>query len=56
MPNTEKALTIGVSWYANKWIKVQLNGVREQFDDALRSPIPDQPTFWSTVFRLQFVL
>ena len=26
LPNAEHALTVGVSWYVNKWIKVQLNG------------------------------
>jgi phosphate-selective porin len=56
LPNAEQAFTFGVSWYANKWIKVQLNGVREQFDDPQRSPMPDRPGFWSTVCRLQFVL
>jgi len=56
LPNAEQAFTFGVSWYANKWIKVQLNGVHEQFDDPQRSPMPDRPGFWSTVCRLQFVL
>jgi len=56
LPNAEQAFTFGVSWYANKWIKVQLNGVHEHFDDPQRSPMPERPSFWSSVFRLQFVL
>ena len=56
MPNRERALTIGANWYLNRWVKIQLNGIRESFADPARSPIPSRPSFWSFACRLQFVL
>ena len=56
MPNRERALTIGANWYPNKWVKIQVNGIRESFADPARSPIPDRPSFWSVACRLQFAL
>jgi phosphate-selective porin len=54
MPNRERALTIGVNWYLNRWGKVQVNGIRESFDDPARSPMPERSSFWSVVCGLQF--
>jgi phosphate-selective porin len=55
-PNGNKVVTLGVNYYANRWIKLQLNGIRESIDDLERSPTLSSTPFWSTVFRLQLEL
>ena len=46
-----------MNWYVNRWVKLQLNGIHEELQDPERSPLADGGTsFWSTVFRVQFVL
>ena len=54
--NGEGIWTIGVNWYVNRWVKIQLNGIRETFDDIDRSPRPGRTTFVTGVCRLQFVM
>jgi phosphate-selective porin OprO and OprP len=57
LPNGDKVLTLGVNWYLNRWVKLQLNAVHETIEDAGRTPLLDGETkFWSSVFRAQFVL
>jgi phosphate-selective porin len=51
--NADRADTIGVNWYANRWIKIQFNLIRERIADQ---PGPCQPDFWSRVVRFQFSL
>jgi phosphate-selective porin OprO/OprP len=51
--NGDRALTFGVSWYLNRWLKVQGNVIRESIDDPAQGPLPVQGTFWSRVLRLQ---
>ena len=52
----ERALTIGVNWTLNRFIKVQVDAVREHVEDPDRNPVPNGAAFWSRVLRLQFVL
>src|SRR4029078_899730 len=54
--NSDKVLTFGVNWYANRWVKVQWNMIKETLDDPPRGPFPHKPSFWSHVLRLQFML
>jgi len=54
--NGDRALTGGVNWYLNKWVKIQVNGIREKLDDPNLSPVAGQSSFWTVVSRLQFVL
>lgn len=54
--NGERALTGGLNWYVNRWVKVQVNGIREQLDDPERGPVPGRSSFWTLVSRVQFVL
>ncbi|HTU99147.1 MAG TPA: porin [Luteitalea sp.] len=56
LPNGDRAATLGVNWYLNRYVKVQANVVRERLDDPLRGPLPSQPSFWSRVLLLQFTL
>ncbi|HSL22261.1 MAG TPA: porin [Vicinamibacterales bacterium] len=51
-----EAWTAGINWYLNRWAKIQLNAIRESYDDVERSPIPGKAGFWSAVCRFQFVL
>ena len=51
-----RAVTFGVNWYVNQWVKIQLNAVRELFEDPDRSPIAGRTVFWTRVARLQFVM
>jgi hypothetical protein len=54
--NGEHVLTLGLTWYLNTWVKFQANEIRESFDEPAFSPMPARPAFWSTLFRLQFVM
>jgi phosphate-selective porin OprO/OprP len=54
--NAVRAVTVGANWYLNRWIKVQFNVIRERVEDPARGPLPSQPSYWSRVLRLQFVL
>ena len=57
LPNGDKALTLGVNWYLNRWMKLQMNAIHEELQDNGRTPLLDGGTkFWSTVFRAQFAL
>lgn len=52
----ERIWTFGVNWHLNRWVRLQLNAIREQLDDVERSPTPGRQVFWSSVSRLQLAL
>lgn len=54
--NHDQIHTFGLTWYLNRWMKVQGNAIREAFEDPERAPLVGQSVFWSYVGRLQFVL
>jgi phosphate-selective porin len=54
--NSDRAWTIGLNWYLNRWIKIQVNGIREKIEDLQRSPILGQDRYWVRLCRLQFVM
>ena len=56
LPSGDRALSLGVNWALNRWVKLQFNGIREHVEDPKRSPILSDGAFWSRVVRLQFVL
>jgi phosphate-selective porin OprO/OprP len=56
LENGERLWTFGLNWYLNRWMRIQLNGIRETIDDIERSPSSTQNTFWLGVARLQLVL
>ena len=56
VPSGDKALTVGANWTLNRFVKLQINAIREHMEDADRNPVPNTDAFWSRVFRLQFVL
>jgi phosphate-selective porin len=55
-PSGDRALTLGVNWALNRWIKLQFNGIREQVDDPTRNPMAGGGAFWSQVVRFQIVM
>jgi phosphate-selective porin len=55
-PEADRALTLGLNWTLNRFVKIQVNGIREQVEDPQRNPVPNGAAFWSRVIRLQFVL
>jgi len=57
LPNGDKVFTLGVNWYLNRWMKLQMNAIHEELQDNGRTPRLDGgTTFWSTVFRTQLTL
>ena len=54
--NRDDVLTFGLSWYLNRWFRLQGNALHESFDDVARAPIVGESKYWSYVARLQFVL
>jgi phosphate-selective porin len=53
--NGDSVWTVGVNWFPNRWVRVTLNGFREEIEDAPRTPVPGTTTFWSGLGRLQLV-
>lgn len=56
LPVTNRVETYGINWFINRWVKLQGDLIREQIDDAERSPLLSSAPFWSQVVRLQIVL
>jgi phosphate-selective porin OprO/OprP len=56
LPSGDRVLTLGVNWYLNRWVKLQLDAIREHPLDAERNPLLRDAAFWSPVFRLQLGL
>jgi phosphate-selective porin len=54
--NRNDVLTLGLTWYLNRWVKLQGNAIRESFEDPARAPITGRASYWSYVSRVQFVL
>jgi phosphate-selective porin len=55
-PEGNRVVTLGVNWTLNRFVKLQINGIRERVEDSERSPALGGAAFWSRVMRLQFVL
>jgi phosphate-selective porin OprO/OprP len=53
--NSDAVFTAGVNWFVNRWVRVTVNGIREEFEDPNRTPIPGLTVFWSGLGRLQLV-
>jgi phosphate-selective porin OprO and OprP len=51
--NGDRAWTMGVNWFPNRWTRITANAIRERFDDPVRTPLPGVTRFWSGIFRLQ---
>ncbi len=56
LENSNRAWTVGINWYLNRWVKIQTNGIREKLEDPQRSPIPGKTLFYTWLCHLQFVM
>ena len=54
--NRERAMTLGVNWYVNRWVKLQANLIREDIKHPTLGPMPTRPAFWSRALRLQLAI
>jgi phosphate-selective porin OprO and OprP len=54
--NHDDVVTLGLTWYLNRWFRLQGNAIHESFADAERAPLVGRAAYWSYVGRLQFVL
>jgi phosphate-selective porin len=55
--NGDRATTLGLNWYLNRFMKVQPNLIIESIRDPQRSPAPShQGRFISGIVRFQFTL
>jgi phosphate-selective porin OprO/OprP len=55
--NSDRALTVGLNWYLNEYVKLQGNVIVETIADPSRSPAPStNGRFTSTLFRVQIRL
>jgi phosphate-selective porin OprO/OprP len=53
--NSDAVWTLGVNWFPNRWVRLTINGIREEFEDVVRTPKAATTEFWSGVARLQVV-
>jgi phosphate-selective porin len=56
LPNSDRAVTFGVNWYMNRFMKVQFNFVREKIEDVQRTPLEGLSLYWTRMVRMQFVM
>ncbi|MBI4475426.1 MAG: hypothetical protein HY646_22365 [Acidobacteria bacterium] len=54
--SADRAWTMGLNWYPNSYMKIQINGIRESFTDLQRAPIEGRRNFWLGMVRFQFVM
>ena len=54
--NSDHALTLGVNWYLNRWVKIQANLIHERIHEPSMGPLANRPSFWSRVLRFQFTV
>jgi len=47
--NADRAWTIGVNWYVNRWVKVRFNAINETLDDPELGPAPGYGSLWTMV-------
>jgi phosphate-selective porin OprO/OprP len=51
--NGDRAWTVGVTWYLNRWAKVRVNIINEDIEDAGASPVPGTSSLRTTVVQFQ---
>jgi hypothetical protein len=54
--NSDRALTFGANWYLQRWVKIQVNLIREQIYHPSMGPLPGRASFWSRALRFQFTI
>ena len=54
--NADRAVTLGINWQLNRWIRIQGNLIREHIQDPSEGPLADRPAFWSRALRVQLAM
>jgi phosphate-selective porin OprO and OprP len=54
--NAEHAVTFGVNWYLNRWVKLQFNAIKESLKDPSQLALPSESGIWTRVFRFQLTI
>ena len=47
--NADRAWTLGVNWYVNRWVKIRFNAINERLDNPELGPAPGYPSMWTMV-------
>lgn len=55
VPNTDRVWTMGLNYFPNRWLRLTVNAIHEDFEDTSRSIVPGTQGFWSGLFRFQLV-
>jgi phosphate-selective porin len=53
--NTDRVWTLGVNYFPNRWVRLVINAIHENFEDPSRSIKSGTASFWSGLFRFQLV-
>jgi len=51
--NDDRVWTLGVNWRNSRYLRFQLNGIRETLRDPARTPIDGQLHYWTIATRMQ---
>jgi phosphate-selective porin OprO/OprP len=51
--NDDRAWTLGINWYVNHYVKLQLNAEHENLRDPVRTPLSGNNRYWTQVGRFQ---
>jgi phosphate-selective porin len=52
----DRVTTLGVNWYLNRWVKIQVNAIRETITNARRGSLSAGTSVWSQLTQFQFTL
>jgi phosphate-selective porin OprO and OprP len=56
LPTGDRVVTVGANWILNRFMKLEINVIREHLEDPDRNPVTNGGALWSRIARLQFVL
>ena len=63
LPHRDRAVTFGISWSPNRWVRVQANLVRDTLSFPIGEAVASEPlaggpssSFWSRVLRFRFAM
>jgi len=56
LPASDRAWTFGVNWYWNRYVKIQINFLRETPVPQIEAPGLPRQIYWNRIARIQFVI
>ncbi len=54
--NSDRSWTVGATWFVDRFVKFQINGIRETIEDIQRSPIGGRAKYWTVLARIQVAM